>query len=80
MLEFLEAADPHEYLATYNKFVISKPAEDALKGIKAPSDLKDICMDLKCCGRREMSELLKLKYKYSLSKMSKDDDEDDGKE
>ena len=37
-----------------------------IKDLKTPSDLEDMCKDLKCCGRRELSELLKLRYKYNV--------------
>lgn len=37
-----------------------------IKDLKPPSDLESMCQDLKCCGRRELSELLKLRYKYNV--------------
>lgn len=37
-----------------------------IKDLKPPSDLEAMCKDLKCCGRRELSELLKLRYKYNV--------------
>lgn len=38
-----------------------------IKDLKPPSDLESFCEDLKCCGRRELSELLKLRYKYNVA-------------
>lgn len=38
-----------------------------IKDLKAPSDLTEMCDDLKVCGRREFQELLKLRYKYQVS-------------
>lgn len=77
LLEFLEATDPHEYLATYNKFVLSTQVMAVIKDLKPPSDIKEICDDLKLCGRREMSELLKLKYKYGLAKLKQEHGDDE---
>jgi hypothetical protein len=34
--------------------------------LKPPSDLEEMCKDLKTCGRRELSDLLKLRYKYNV--------------
>jgi hypothetical protein len=51
--EFLLSADPHEYLSSFNKFRIDKESEDMIKDLKAPSDLTEMCDDLKVCGRRE---------------------------
>ena len=34
------------------------------KAMKIPVDLQLICDDLKVCGRREMSILIKLRHKY----------------
>lgn len=76
LLEFLEAADPHEFLSTHNKFILSPQVLAVIKDMKPPADLKEICEDLKLCGRREMSELLKLKYKYGLAKMHEEHGDD----
>jgi Domain of unknown function (DUF3381) len=38
-----------------------------IKDLKPPSDLDSICQDLKVCGRRELQELLKLKYKVGVA-------------
>jgi len=65
-MEFLQATDPHEYLSGFNKFILSAEATAAIDGLKAPKDLSHMCDDLKTCGRREFSELLKLRYKYHL--------------
>lgn len=75
-MEFLEAAEPHEYLSSYNKFTISSDTSKLISKLKAPSDLVDICSDLKVCGRREMSELLKLRYKYAASKLPEEQKEE----
>jgi hypothetical protein len=42
-----------------------------IKDLKPPKDLKFICEDLKTCGRREFSELLKLRYKYNVENQRK---------
>ena len=41
--------------------------------MKVPSDLQQICEDLKVCGRREMGILIKLRHKYQtvVEKMAK---------
>lgn len=65
--EFILSSDPHEYLSSFNKFRIDKDAEDMIKDLKVPSDLKEMCEDLKVCGRREFQELLKLRYKYQVA-------------
>jgi hypothetical protein len=62
--DFLLSSDPHEYLSGYNKFNITQETEELLSGIKLPSDLDAICGDIRVCGRREYSELLKLRFKY----------------
>lgn len=73
-MEFLESMEPHDYLATYNKFVLDEESKKAIANIKHVSDLEEICSDLKVCGRREMSELLKIRYKYSVAKIPKEEE------
>lgn len=68
LLDFLQSADPHEYLSTFNKFTLSAESLEAIKDIKYAKDLEGMCSDLKVCGRREFSELLKLRYKYNVEK------------
>lgn len=34
------------------------------KVMKPPNDLQDMCNDLKVCGRREMSHLIRLRHKF----------------
>jgi len=77
LLEFIKSADPHEYLSGFNKFTISEEAKEAIKGQKVPGDLDSICSDLKVCGRREFSELLKLRLKYvhNIEKANKEEKE-----
>jgi hypothetical protein len=70
-VEFLNSADPHEYLSGFNKFNFDQQAEELIKDLKPPKDLKFICEDLKTCGRREFSELLKLRYKYNVENQRK---------
>ena len=65
-MDFLQSQDPHEYLSTMNKFRLDEAAKEAIKDLKPPKELKLICDDLKVCGRREFSDLLKLRYKYVL--------------
>jgi len=38
------------------------------KGIKLPKELDIICDDLKLCGRKEFSDLLKVRYQYNVEK------------
>jgi len=64
--DFIQSADPHSYLSSFNKFTISDTAKEMIKGLKAPLDLVSICEDLKLCGRREFSDLLKLRYTYNV--------------
>jgi AdoMet-dependent rRNA methyltransferase SPB1 len=66
-LEFLQAADPHSYLSGFNRFKLSKEALEAVKELRLPKDLELMCEDLKTCGRREFSELLKIRHKYNTS-------------
>lgn len=37
-----------------------------IKDIKFTNDLEAICSDIKVCGRKEFSDLLKLKYNYGV--------------
>lgn len=64
-MDFLQSQDPHEYLSGFNKFRIDEAAREVVKGLKGPHDLDDIVTDLKVCGRREFSELLKLRHTYN---------------
>ena len=63
-IEFLKSADPHEYLSGFNKFILSDEAKAALEGQKLPRDLEGMCADVKVCGRKELSDLLKLRYNH----------------
>ena len=38
--------------------------------MKVPDDLKMICDDLKLCGRREFSVLIRLRHKYTVLQRS----------
>jgi len=67
ILDYLQSTDPHEYLSGFNKFKIDATAREVLNGLKCPADLDDIVSDLKVCGRREYSELLKLRAMYNRS-------------
>lgn len=62
--EFIKAADPHEYLSGYNKFNITPECRELLKNVKLPKDIDTMCEDLKICGRKEFSDLLKLRHRY----------------
>jgi len=64
LMEFIKASDPHEYLQGFNKFHFSDEAKEELKDIKLPADLPIFCQDLKACGRKEFSDLLKVRIKY----------------
>ena len=64
--DFILSADPHSYLSSFNKFNITATAKEMLKDIKFTNDLEAICSDLKVCGRKEYSDLLKLKYNYGV--------------
>jgi len=66
LVDFINSSDPHEYLASFNKFRISDEALEMIKDLKTPKDLQAICEDLKVCGRKEFSDLLKLRYKYNV--------------
>jgi len=66
LLDFLQAEDPHEYLSTFHRFRLDAPAMELIKDLKPPKDLETICADIKVCGRREFSDMLKLRYKYKL--------------
>lgn len=63
-MEFLKSTDPHSYLSGFNKFKMTDEAREAIKDLKVPKDIEVICEDIKCCGRRELSELLKLRLRY----------------
>lgn len=52
------------YLTGFNKFRITDEVREAIKGMKQPKDLEIICEDIKVCGRREYSDLLKLRLVY----------------
>lgn len=67
IMDFLQSADPHEYLTNFNKFLIDESAQKVLSELKRPKDLEIMVQDLKVCGRREYAELLKLKHLYNMS-------------
>lgn len=67
IMDFLQSADPHEYLTNFNKFLIDESAQKVLSELKHPKDLEIMVQDLKVCGRREYAELLKLKHLYNMS-------------
>lgn len=50
---------------------------ELIKDLKPPKELKLICDDIKLCGRKEFSDLLKLKYKYTTEKERKKKDDKD---
>ena len=52
------------YLSDFNKFRISEESLEALKDTKKPKDLEFICQDLKVCGRKEFSDMLKMRLSY----------------
>lgn len=64
LMEFLKSSEPHPFLAEFNTFKITDEARKAIEDIKQPKDLEAICADIKVCGRRELSELLKLRLRY----------------
>jgi len=66
IMDFLQSSDPHEYLSGFNKFLINDAAREVVNGLKGPADLDEIVADLKVCGRREFSDLLKLRHAYNL--------------
>jgi len=67
LMDYLQSQDPHEYLSTMNRFKLDEPAMTAIKDLKPPKDLKLIVEDLKVAGRKEFSDLLKLRYKYDIA-------------
>lgn len=71
LVDFIGSADPHSYLSSFNKFTISDEAREMIKDIKVPKDLDIICEDLKLCGRKEFSDLLKVRYTYNVQKVRK---------
>ena len=73
--EFLTSSDPHEYLGGYNKFTMSDETKQMLEGVKLPSDMDTICEDIRVCGRREYSELLRIRLKYIHKIESKNKEE-----
>ena len=64
IMEFIKASEPHEYLSGFNRFIVSDEAKEELKDCKFPTDLEHFCQDLKTCGRKEFSDLLKLRSKH----------------
>ena len=67
LMDYLQSQDPHKYLSTMNRFKLDEPAMTAIKDLKPPKDLKLIVEDLKVAGRKEFSDLLKLRYKYDIA-------------
>jgi hypothetical protein len=53
-------------LSGFNKIRLDPSSLELVKDLKPPKDLDEICEDIKVCGRREFSELLKLRYKYNV--------------
>jgi len=66
-MDFLQSTNPHEFLTNFNKFTLNDEVMKAIENYKPPTDLDIICQDLKVCGRREFSILLKLRYKYNVT-------------
>ena len=64
--DFILSADPHSYLSGFNRFNITATSKEMIKDIKFTNDLEAICSDIKVCGRKEFSDLLKLKYNYGV--------------
>jgi|TARA_B110001450_G_C17649654_1_gene492710 hypothetical protein len=54
-------------LSGFNKFIIDDEFKEALKDIRKPADLELICEDLKICGRKEYSDLLKMRHSYNVA-------------
>ena len=67
LMEFIHSQDPHEYLSGFNKFIITDEFKEALKDIRKPAELELICADLKVCGRKEFSDLLKMRHSYNVN-------------
>jgi hypothetical protein len=63
--EFLDCADPYEFLSTYNKFRIDEKAKEIFAKVAPPDDIEITCADLKVCGKRELHSILKYRYKYT---------------
>lgn len=63
------------FFRLFLQFVIDKEAEAYMKEnekvMKPPSDLDQMCEDLKVCGRREFSHLVRLRHKYQYLEESK---------
>ena len=68
LMEFLKSSDPHEFLSGFNKFTISQEAREAIQPLKAVKGLEEIIEDLKVCGRKEFSDLLRLRHNYIVRK------------
>jgi AdoMet-dependent rRNA methyltransferase SPB1 len=56
---------------------MSEDAVEAIKGLKLPKDLEIICDDIKTCGRKELSDLLKLRLNYlnRIEKANRDEND-----
>lgn len=54
-------------MSGFNKFIITDEFREALKDIKKPAELELICADLKTCGRKEFSDLLKMRHAYNVA-------------
>lgn len=65
--EFLDCADPYEFLATYNKFNIDEKAKELFKKVPPPPELETSCMDIKVCGKRELHNILKYRYRHNTT-------------
>lgn len=66
--EFLECADPYEYLSNYNKFKFDDKSKELFKTMAPPDETEENCKDLKVLGKRELHSLLKYRYKYLMKK------------
>jgi len=68
LMEFINAGDPYEFLKGFNIFTIGPEAQAAIdKVMKGKIDFKTICDDLKVCGRKEFSDLLRLRLLFNAS-------------
>jgi len=67
--DFLESADPFEFLTKFSRMTLDRKAEDYMLAhkVKKPIDLDIILDDIKVAGKGELSKLLTLRHKYQAA-------------
>lgn len=62
--DFIDSTNPAEILVTFNKIDIEAPGSEKLDGhFLTDDDVREAAKDLKCCGKKDLGNLLKWRMK-----------------